>query len=142
MPPPPPPARLAVAGRVASEAVARAVADGLEGLDPVDSAVRAAVEALVDSAVEAAASALPIEVTGPSRLPSVDSEAAEAAPSIAAPESPTSLAAEAAAFRTRRKSLNAAPVSPKSLAAAARKAAISRKIQEKLAARRGRPEPL
>ena len=52
MPPPPPPARLAVAGRVASEAVARAVADGLEGLDP-DSAVRGAVEALVDSAVEA-----------------------------------------------------------------------------------------
>ena len=90
--------------------------------------------------MEAAASAPRID--GPSRLPSVDSEAAEAAPSIAAPESPTSLAAEAAAFRARRKSLSVAPVSPKSLAAAARKAAISRKIQEKLAARRGRPEPL
>ena len=51
------------------------------------------------------------------------------------------LAAEAAAFRAKRKSISAAPVSPISLATA-RKAAISRKIQEKLAARRGRPEPL
>ena len=91
--------------------------------------------------MEATTSAPPIEVAGPSRLPSVDSEAAEAAPSIAAPESPTSLAAEAAAFRAKRKSISAAPVSPISLATA-RKAAISRKIQEKLAARRGRPEPL
>ena len=96
----------------------------------------------MDSAVEAAASALPIEVTGPSRLPSVDSEAAEATEANASPESPTSLAAEAAAFRAKRKSLSAQPVSSTSLAAAKRKAAISRKIQEKLAARRGRPEPL
>ena len=88
--------------------------------------------------MEAAASAPPIEVTGPSRLPSVDSEAAEATEANAAPESPTSLAAEAAAFRAKRQSLNAAPGSPTSLATA-RQAAISRKIQEPLAARRGRP---
>ena len=75
-------------------------------------------------AVEAAASAPPID--GPSRLPSVDSEAAEAAETTA-PESPTSLAAEARRSARRRKSLNAAPVSP---TVCSRRSAQSRHLAE------------